>query len=54
MATSISGSPDDGRGADLDYFHWHLDAVLLSIALERVTIEHFMLALVVAAAAVVR
>jgi hypothetical protein len=24
------------------YFHWHLDAFLLSIALERVTIERFM------------
>ena len=47
MATSSSGSPDNGRGADLD---WHLDAFLLSIALERVTIERFMLARVVAAA----
>jgi hypothetical protein len=26
------------------YFHWHLDAFLLSIALERVIIERFMLA----------
>jgi hypothetical protein len=25
-------------------FHWHLDAFLLSIALERATIERFMLA----------
>jgi hypothetical protein len=40
MATSSSGSPNDGRGAD--YFHWHLDAFLLSIAPERVTIERFL------------
>ena len=26
------------------HFHWHLDPFLLSIALERVTIERFMLA----------
>ena len=32
------------------YFHWHLDAFLLSIALERVTIKRFMLARAVAAA----
>ena len=31
-------------------FHWHLDAFLLSIALERVTIKRFMLARAVAAA----
>jgi hypothetical protein len=49
---SSSGGPNDGRGAG--YFHWHLDAFLLSIALERVTIERFMLARVVAAAVVPR
>jgi len=32
------------------YFHWHLDAFLLSIALERVTIKRFMLARAAAAA----
>ena len=32
MATS--SSPNDGRGADLAIFHWHLDAFLLSISLE--------------------
>jgi hypothetical protein len=31
---------------------WHLEALLLSVALERMTVEHLMLALVVAAAAV--
>jgi hypothetical protein len=33
---------------------WHLDALLLSVALERMTVERLMLALVVAAAAVPR
>jgi hypothetical protein len=54
MATSSSGSPNNGRGAGSGYFHWHLDAYLLSIALERVTIERFMLARVVAAAVVLQ
>jgi hypothetical protein len=31
-------------------FPWHLDALLLSVALERMTIERLTLALVVAAA----
>jgi hypothetical protein len=44
LATSSSRSPNDGRGVDLAKFHWHLDAFLLSITLERVTIERFMLA----------
>jgi hypothetical protein len=35
-------------------FPWHLDALLPSVALKRMTIEHLMLALVVAAAAVLR
>jgi hypothetical protein len=48
MAPSSSGSPNDSRGG------WHLDAFLLSIALERVTIKRFMLARVVAAAVVPR
>lgn len=54
MATSNSGSPNDGRGADLAIFHWHLNAFLISIALERVTIKRFMLARAVAAAVVPR
>jgi len=33
-------------------FSWHLDALLLSVALECITIERLTLALVVAAAAV--
>ena len=41
MATSSSGSPNAGRG---------VDAFLLSIALERVTIKRFMLARAAAAA----
>ena len=43
MATSSSSSPNAGRGADLDAF-------LLSIALERLTIKRFMLARAMAAA----
>jgi hypothetical protein len=35
-------------------FPWHSDALLPSVALERMTIERLMLALVVAAAAVLR
>jgi hypothetical protein len=54
MATSSSVSPNDGRAANLAIFYWPLDAFLLSIALERVTIERFMLARVVAAAVVPR
>jgi hypothetical protein len=48
MATSSSGSPNDGPAADLAIF------TVLSIALERVTIERFTLARVVAAAVVPR
>jgi hypothetical protein len=44
MATSSSSSPNAGRGADLAIFTGILDAFLLSIALERVTIKRFMLA----------
>ena len=50
MATSSSSSPNAGRGADLAIFTGHLDAFLLSIALERVTIKRFMLARAAAAA----
>ena len=56
MGPSCSGRGRRGcsAGAFAGYFHWHLDAFLLSIALERVTIERFMLARVVAAAVVPR
>jgi len=37
LATSSFGS----RGCS-NYFYWHLGALLLSIALERVTIKRFM------------
>jgi hypothetical protein len=46
------GQPERWSRSRSSYFHWYLDAFLLSIALERVTIERFMLARVVAAAVV--
>jgi hypothetical protein len=44
------GQPERWSSSLIQHFHWHLDAFLLSIALERVTVERFMLARVVAAA----
>src|SRR6266536_3596285 len=54
MATGNLGSPNVGRRADLAIFPWHLDARLLSVALERMTIAGLTLALVAAAAVVPR
>jgi hypothetical protein len=42
------------EGADLAHFPWHLGALLPWVASERMTIEHLVLAPVVAAAAVPR
>jgi hypothetical protein len=55
MATSGSGSPNDGRGADLAIFTgiWTHSSCQLR-ALERVTIKRFMLVRVVVAAVVPR
>jgi hypothetical protein len=50
MATSSSGSPNAGRGADLAIFTGIWTHSSLSIALERVTIKRFMLARAAAAA----
>ena len=44
------GQPERWSRGRSGYFRWHLDAFLLSIALERVTIKRFMLARAVAAA----
>lgn len=46
------GTPNGGRGADLGHFCWHLDALLPSVALERMTIEHLMPVQAAAAAGV--
>jgi hypothetical protein len=40
------------EGADLGHFCWHLDALLPSVALERMTIEHLMPVQAAAAAGV--
>jgi hypothetical protein len=51
MAAGIAGSPNGVE--DLIWpFPWHSDTLLPSVALEPVTIERLMLALVVAAVAV--
>ena len=54
MATSSSGSPNDGRGADLAIFTGIWTHSSCRLLLKRVTIERFMLARVVAAAVVPR
>ena len=52
MAPGIPDRPSGVRGSG--YFLWHSDVLLPSVALERMTIEGPMLALVAAAAAVPR
>src|SRR6266576_748572 len=49
-ATSTSRNPNAWSRGWPGHVPWHLDALLLSVARERVTIERFMLARVVAAA----
>jgi hypothetical protein len=49
-ATSTSGNPNPWSRGLIWPFSLNLDALLLSVALKPMTIEHLMLALVVAAA----
>ena len=50
MASGIPDHPSGFREPDLALFAWHSDTILPSVALKRMTIEHLMLVLVVAAA----